>query len=405
MEIIIHRGTHQIGGCVTEIKSKNTRVIIDMGSELPSAEPSDKPELSIEGVTKGNPDCAGVFISHYHGDHIGMFEKVLPKIPIYMGKDAHSIFLNLRKCLRDKNIKRIEDFTTFIPGEKITVSEVMSVTAYRVDHSAYDAYMFLIEAEGKRILHTGDFRSHGWTGKGLWAVAEKLIRKIDVLITEGTMLSRDSEYEYSEYNLLMDAINIMKENRNTFVLCSSTNIDSIASFYQAAQKCKRLFVCDRYQRTNLDIVSKTAITDLYRFPKAKIYRIGKDKKVNEDCLRKMKAMGFCMLVRANGFFDEVLEEFDNNIFIYSMWEGYLKEGPARDEQKYNFIPKENGKLKYKYLHTSGHATKDTIVKICEKLKPGILIPIHVEDPKKFDDLIIPDCEIKTSLNDGDVIEI
>ena len=402
MEIIIHRGTHQIGGCVTEIKSKNTRVIIDMGSELPSSEQSDRPELSIEGVTKGNQDCAGVFISHYHGDHIGMFEKVLPAIPIYMGSDAQKIFANLRKWLRDKNLNRINNFATFTPGEKITVSDEMTVTAYRVDHSAYDAYMFLIEAEGKRILHTGDFRCHGWTGKGLWKVAEKLIRKIDVLITEGTMLSRDYEEEYSEFDLLMDATKIMNENRNVFVLCSSTNIDSIASFYQAAQKNKRLFVCDRYQRTNLDIVSETAITDLYRFPKAKIYRPGQDDSVNADCLRKMKAMGFCMLVRANGYFDELLEKFPDSKFIYSMWEGYLKEGPAKDEKKCNFIPKENGKLNYTYLHTSGHATKDTIIKVCEKLKPSILIPIHVEDPKKFDNLNISNCEIKTSLKDGDV---
>jgi ribonuclease J len=374
-----------------------------MGSELPSSGQTDKPELSIEGVTTGKRDCDGVLISHYHGDHIGMFEKVLPEIPIYMGDDAHKIFMNLRKWLRDKNLKRISEFKTFTPGDKIIDTDDMTVTAYRVDHSAYDAYMYLIEAGNKRILHTGDFRSHGWTGKGLWKVAEKLIKTIDVLITEGTMLTRDSTEEYSEFDLCMDATEIMSKNRNVFVHCSSTNIDSIASFYQAAQKCKRLFVCDRYQRTNLDIVSKTAVTDLYRFPKAKIYRTGQDEKANEDCLRKMKAMGFCMLVRANGYFDEVLEMFPDSTFIYSMWEGYLKDGPAKDEKIYNFIPKADGKLKYTYRHTSGHATRDTIIKVCEKLKPGILIPIHVEDPKKFKELNIPNCKIKTSLEDGDVI--
>lgn len=38
MQIKVHRGTHQIGGCITEIKTEQTRLIIDMGSELPSAE-------------------------------------------------------------------------------------------------------------------------------------------------------------------------------------------------------------------------------------------------------------------------------------------------------------------------------------------------------------------------------
>ena len=30
-----------------------------------------------------------------------------------------------------------------------------------IDHSAADSYMFVIEAEGKHVLYTGDFRMHG----------------------------------------------------------------------------------------------------------------------------------------------------------------------------------------------------------------------------------------------------
>ena len=34
MKIIIHRGTNQIGGCITEIQAGNDRIIIDLGSNL-----------------------------------------------------------------------------------------------------------------------------------------------------------------------------------------------------------------------------------------------------------------------------------------------------------------------------------------------------------------------------------
>lgn len=34
MEIIIRRGTHQIGGCATEYRTKNTRIFVDFGAEL-----------------------------------------------------------------------------------------------------------------------------------------------------------------------------------------------------------------------------------------------------------------------------------------------------------------------------------------------------------------------------------
>lgn len=35
MKLTIHRGTHQIGGCATEISTADTRIFIDFGSELP----------------------------------------------------------------------------------------------------------------------------------------------------------------------------------------------------------------------------------------------------------------------------------------------------------------------------------------------------------------------------------
>ena len=390
MPITIHRGTHQIGGCVTEIRSQNTRIIIDMGAELPSAVKQEKPELEIKGVTVGKPDCGGVFISHYHGDHIGMFEKIMPEIPVYMGEVAHSVFLNLYKHLRGKNTERIKAFKTFKPKDKIRVTNEITVTPYFVDHSAYDAYMFLIEAEGKRILHTGDFRAHGWKGKGLFPTLEHYIEHVDVLIIEGTMLSRAGEKIYSEVDLYNDAKKLMRDNRNVFVLCSSTNFDSIASFYKAAQECNRLFVCDSYQRSNLDIVSEAAVSDLYKMEKAKIYWDGR-----EDCIDKMKEMGFCMLVRANGKFDKVLEMFPDSLFIYSMWDGYLEDGAAKNEKIYNFIPKdEHGKLKYLPLHTSGHATTETIIEVCKKLKPQIIIPIHGEKPERFKEFELTGCEIR-----------
>ena len=36
MKVTIHRGTHQIGGCITQIESNSgTKIIIDIGENLP----------------------------------------------------------------------------------------------------------------------------------------------------------------------------------------------------------------------------------------------------------------------------------------------------------------------------------------------------------------------------------
>ena len=65
MKITGHR-PNQVGGCITEIESDlETRIIIDVGSNLPR---TVSEEVYVKELTKG---CAGVFVMHYHGDHVG----------------------------------------------------------------------------------------------------------------------------------------------------------------------------------------------------------------------------------------------------------------------------------------------------------------------------------------------
>ena len=78
MQVIIHRGTHQIGGCITQIRSdKGTRIAIDIGQNLPSKGKNKLDEIDIPGLTSGNMDFKAVFVTHYHGDHIGLYNKIL----------------------------------------------------------------------------------------------------------------------------------------------------------------------------------------------------------------------------------------------------------------------------------------------------------------------------------------
>ena len=116
MKIIVHRGTHQIGGCVTEIQSnKGTRIAIDIGENLPSQNQEVTQELNIEGLTiQGQNNFKAVFITHYHGDHIGLYHKILPQIPIYMGKISKEIYKILQtrlakaKIISEEDLARIE---------------------------------------------------------------------------------------------------------------------------------------------------------------------------------------------------------------------------------------------------------------------------------------------------------
>lgn len=403
MQIKIYRGTHQIGGCVTEIKTTQTRIIIDMGAELPNADRPESAPLKIDGVTQGTPDCDGVFITHYHGDHVGMCEAVLPSVPVYMGDVAKKIYTVVQKILKRKldkgNPELVENFRTFDAGNPIFIKDV-KITPYTIDHSAFDAYMFLVEAEGKRVLHTGDFRMHGAKGRKMPAVFEKYAGNIDVLITEGTMLSRSGEKVITEHELGRKAKEILRDNKNVFVLCSSTNIDSIAEFYGAAITNKKPFiVCDDGQLEILRIVTANAKSPFYKFDRHKIYSYG------NNLHNLMSDRGFCFLGRANYSTQKALEAFPHNVLIYSMWKGYLnKLTPTYDAFKGNFVENAvaNGSC-LEYLHTSGHATAEQIKNVCKITNAKVIIPIHSEAPTAFTRLGI--CGEVRLLQDGESITI
>ena len=381
MKITIHRGTNQIGGCLTEIVSNSgARILIDIGANLPDSKGKVKPEIELEGLTKGEPIFDAIFITHYHGDHIGLYNKVISSIPIYIGNISKGIFTILQKRLNKadlvskEDLEKIESFKTFKIKDKIRIKDIV-VTPIATDHSAFDSYMFMIEADGKKILHTGDFRTHGQRGKSVLEAIEKYVGKLDCLICEGTTLTRENNKVLTEFELQIEAEQIFKNNKYNFVLCSSTNIDRIAALHKASLYTHKMFVVDKYQSDILEYVSKHSRSKLYKFndgPDSKVYYYGK------NMINKMKEYGFVMLVRANDRFKDIINLFEDSNFIYSQWLGYLK-GENKDYKRIqNFVPQD-----FQYLHTSGHATPDAIKDVIELTNPNAVIPIHTEDKKKI----------------------
>lgn len=382
MKIIIYRGTHQIGGCITEIQSsKGTRIAIDIGENLPTINKKENTKINVEGLNTGKPSFNAVFITHYHGDHIGLYNKIYRKIPVYIGEHSKQIFKILQERLEKveltskKDLERIDSFFTYKIPQKIKVNDIL-VTPIEVDHSAFNAHMFLVECDGKRLLHTGDFRLHGQRGKSVIKALKKYVGKVDILICEGTTLSRNSEKIITENELQKRAEEIFKDNKYNFVMCSSTNIDRIAAIHKAALKEKRLFVCDKYQKDILMYIDSIARSRIYKFK-------GKALSYDNNILPLMQQKGFVMLVRDNYISKNVIQQFPNSTFIYSQWNGYLNEKFTEYKHLQEFVPKN-----HIYLHTSGHADFKEIKKVCATVQPKMIIPIHSEKPEVFEQMRI-----------------
>ena len=373
MKIKIHKGAQQIGGSIVEISTNSARIIIDFGADLPSNENMNN-NIEIEGVTVGKRNCDAILLSHYHGDHIGLVYKVLPDIPVYIGCTAKKIQKALVERISRENISTVNRFNTFKTLDKLIFKDIC-VTPFFIDHSAFDAYMLLIEVENFNILYTGDFRTHGFRGSKTIPMLKSYIGTVDYLITEGTLLTRDNDKIMSENELQQGARKIMKKYKYVFVLSSSTNIDRIGAFYHANPK-GRLFICDSYQKKILSIVKDNHRDNSKFYDFKYVYSYG------PNLNKKMNKNGFCMLIRQGKYFKQFLERYkDNSIIIYSMWSGYLDNENAKNEELIKFLEP----YSYTKLHTSGHATKQDLKEVIETVKPrkGI-IPIHTENQDGFD---------------------
>ena len=400
----------QIGGCVTLISTDTTKICIDFGENLPGSK--HKEELEVEGLTYGEPSYDAVFFTHYHGDHIGRFDKILPGIPLYMSRMCSYVLLNIFHALVKhepqfrKQIDILEDISrnhVLWPQQVVQVGDI-KITPYTIDHSAEAAMMFLIETPDKRILHMGDFRTHGFMGdkfkKLVWHYVLRY-KPIDILITEGTNLSRLSEEDVlTEERVFEQACNLIKEHKLVVCLCSSTNFIRLHSFYKAARRAHKRVLTSSYIKQQLISYYKYK-KDLYEqlnpgkagqeYKPEDIYTLLLDKdalqaeplyKLQDALVRQNGAVIFVSGARVVQTLAKLLDKYGDMepLFIYSLWDGYIKDAGA---EYYNAeLAQVCAKYNTVNLHTSGHASKELVEELIKLVHAReYTAVIHSEQPE------------------------
>lgn len=210
-------------------------------------------------------------------------------------------------------------------------------------------------------------------------VLEKLVKtyigEIDVLITEGTSLSRATEDCISELAVLDDISSYIQDGKYVFVMCSSTNIDRIMGIWQNMPSDKVL-ICDAYQKRILDTVINNVYyeSSLYRrHDRPLVLNKGPYPKYYMD-------HGFVSLVRGTENFISQIKALpkDDVRIIYSMWTGYIEENLALKALLETYPT---------YIcHASGHVSKDDLIKFIELVNPDAIIPVHTDNPERLEEL-------------------
>lgn len=422
MQIKVHRGLDQIGGCITEISTETSRVFIDMGQNLPGngeATTPDEDRALVNGILSQNvKENQAVVYTHAHEDHVGLFEYVPDGIPQYIGEGGKllliekydlikkSLVMNLRLAegfsvlsedqerrkrieeIRQKiddvkrRIRKLSNFHTWSRTKAHASPKAFEVGDIRITpffncHSIYDSYMFLIEADGQRIWHTGDYREHGYLGKGLIPTLKRYATDIDVLITEGTMLKREDTCIH-EHEVSRRMASVMEAFKYVVVLASSTDIERLAAIKEAAKHAnKPLYINGGYMNRTMKLFTEREAQiskGLFEFHPQFL-------KFDDPKLPVMKKRGFVLisgvnqLAQVEGICDGLNP--DDVLFIYSSWDGYYKD-PAQVALNPRYKEFRDAFTNVIDIHTSGHASKKTIHKVIQTIQPKEVICIHKE---------------------------
>jgi len=398
MRVCIHRGTKEIGGTCVEIESRGERIVVDVGLPLDATTPEATTLPPICRSETPDPSLLGVVISHPHQDHYGLAYKLPDQTLFLIGKAAQSILAAAELftpavVATFENVQHLEDRKAIKLGP-------FTITPFLVDHSAYDAYAILVEADGKRLFYSGDFRAHGRKG----ALFEKFVcqppDRVDLLLMEGTTIGRDDQAFPTEEALEQRFVELFQQTKGMpLVWCSGQNIDRLVTIMRACIKARRQFIIDMYTahilratgndrlpqagwdhiKVFLPSAQRQQIKRHGEFEVAKSYRAWR---IFPEHLAQA-APTSVMLFRPSMMKD--LEDASclvGSRVIYSLWAGYLKDAktiPFHDWLRQHGIP-------LCECHTSGHAAVRDLVRLRKAFSNAPVVPIHTVNADRFEEL-------------------
>ncbi len=416
MKITLHRGSRRIVGNCVELAVPGARLILDLGLPLDAQLPRPRPDgtwaaatvadlltngllPAVDGMyeaSNGDPILA-LLVSHAHMDHYGLASFARPDIPVVAGRHA----------------RRLMDLSAQIMGaaplgaagpvlehKKPLLFGPFTITPYLVDHSAFDAYAFLIEAGGKRVFYSGDLRAHGRKASLFGHLVTQGPRGVDALLLEGTTLSRaDDGPRPTEQDIEQQMAEVMESAPGLVMVWSSgQNIDRLVTIFRAAKRTGRVLLIDPYIALVLDTLGD--VGSLPRMEWAPV-RVLFPRRISS----LMNARGFAEFMGRAGdqgikwetvrsqpkkyvamFRDSMLDDhlqhgtLTNARVIYSMWSGYLSD----DRNKRVIAATEQAGGSMTVLHSGGHAYPEDLVRLVRAMAPKCVVPMHTLAPEEFE---------------------
>jgi len=381
----------------------------------------------------------GVLISHAHIDHLGYTHFLRKDISIHCSKESRAIM----ELFDQTGAGAYNDFTTFNPSfqlvakkdgnprrrtardgkeeRKVTAFEYgrefkignFAITPYRVDHSLPGATAFVIETSEGSLVYTGDLRFHGRHADFTNKFAESAKKaEPEIMLSEGTRMN-STEIHTEEY-VEKESTKLIKDKKGVVIAnFPLRDTDRLLTFYNTAVKNNRKLVLECRQALLLDLLRKEGVTELpasddenirVYFPKKGWGLIGRNDFPEEEVERdyypweklflnnknvidsnelrnsQEKYILFMNYFQLNNLVD--IKPIKGSTHIRSICEPFSDEMELDEKRVRNWLEKFNLSPAHQ-IHASGHAPRQHIRGMIEKIAPKVLTPIHTEHPELF----------------------
>ena len=416
MRYEVRRGRHEIGGmCVEVAADDGTRLLLDLGMPLVAPGGGDFPwgtpqrpteELIAEGILVDIPGVfpqdptapavAAIVLTHSHLDHWGLAHHAHSAIPV-CGSEGTIAVLEVGRVFFP-NAALPADLRVLPTDQPVRLGG-LELTAIPVDDAAPDSRALLVEADGQRLLYTGDLRAHGRTGfRFERMLRDERLQGVDWLLIEGTTLgssggSHGLRSEAEVEDALLD-LAVGGPDKLLAVVASGQNLDRLVSCFRAARRSDRQLVIDPYQAFVLmklaplsknipqftweDVRVSFAPHQVERLKQAGLMDLARtmsaEARISSDELATNPGR---YLICARGsygttkLFDKV--GADNVVLVWSMWSGYwkrdgcaMREWAARESVEAHFV------------HSGGHAWPEDLERLEKAIGAEETVWVHTD---------------------------
>ena len=377
-------GTKEIGLNLNLYHFDGKWLIIDLGigfaGNIPGVEIMVPDPKFIEKIKK---DVLAIIITHAHEDHLGAVQYLWEEIeaPVYTSKFTGRF---LEEKLKEYNLDKKVPIHLKKEREKFSIGK-FDLEFFEINHSVPEMNAVIIEAGGKRVFHTGDWKFDDNPVLGKPDDYKELAKigksGVTAMISDSTNVFSNG-HSGSEGDLQKSLIALVKEQKNLVIISSfASNVSRFVSIYEAAkQSGRKLVLCGRalmrvsmiafemgYLENDDVIIEREEIK---QYPRNKILVFATGSQGEDRAALKRIARNDYPFIK--------LRSEDTVILSSKMIPGNeLKIGEIL-----NLFARKNIRViteKEHFTHVSGHPYKDEIIKMYNLIKPEIAIPVHGEE--------------------------